>query len=166
MTTQADKRHWSHPKRLALEILGWILIVAGIAALFLPGPGLLLLALGLWVHSQHYEWADRMLDPVKRQAYITAADSVKTWPRIVLSTISAITIGVVGVVWGISPAAPGWWPLREDWWLVGGWGTGVVLIASSFVALGLIVWSYKTFRIDKDQTLEEVLHDKGLDEDD
>lgn len=165
MTTEADKKNRSRSKRLAMEILGWVLVVAGIAALVLPGPGLLLLAAGLWVHSNHYEWADRMLDPVKRQAYKTAADSVETWPRIVMSTLGAIGIGVVGVVWGISPAAPGWWPIDEKWWLVGGWGTGGVLIASAFVALGLLVWSFKTFRIDQDQTLEEILHEKGLDED-
>src|SRR6478752_7907742 len=35
--------------RIGLEVLGWLLLAAGVAALILPGPGLLLLALGLWV---------------------------------------------------------------------------------------------------------------------
>ena len=34
-------------KRLLLEILGWVLLLAGIAALVLPGPGLLLMFAGL-----------------------------------------------------------------------------------------------------------------------
>lgn len=164
MTTDAKRRQRPRTQRVALEILGWVLVLAGVAALVLPGPGLLLLAAGLWVHSQSYEWADRMLDPVKRAAYKGAADSVETWPRIILSSLFAIGISVVGVVWGLEPDAPEWWPIDEKWWLAGGWTTGGVLIASGIVALGLIVWSYKTFRVGHD-TIEHVLAEKGLDED-
>jgi hypothetical protein len=151
-------------QRVALEIVGWVLVVAGIAALVLPGPGLVLLAAGLWVHSHSYAWAERMLEPVKRQAYKTAAESVETWPRIILSSIFAIGVSLVGVVWGLHPDAPSWWPLDEKWWLVGGWGSGAVMICSGIVALGLIIWSFKTFRLQHD-TIEHVLDEKGLDED-
>ena len=34
-------------KRIALESLGWLLLVLGVAALFLPGPGLLGIFAGL-----------------------------------------------------------------------------------------------------------------------
>ena len=34
-------------KRLVLEVVGWTLVVAGIAALVLPGPGLLMVFGGL-----------------------------------------------------------------------------------------------------------------------
>ena len=34
-------------KRIGLEIVGWVLVVAGIAALVLPGPGLLMIAGGI-----------------------------------------------------------------------------------------------------------------------
>ena len=37
-------------------------MLIGIAALVLPGPGLLLLALGLWVLAKNYRWADRLLE--------------------------------------------------------------------------------------------------------
>ncbi len=164
MTTDAKRRQRSRTQRLALEVLGWLLVVAGLAALVLPGPGLLLLAAGLWVHSQSYEWADRMLDPVKRAAYKGAADSVQSWPRIVMSSLFALGISGVGVVWGLHPGAPTWWPVDEKWWLLGGWGTGIVLIASGIVALGLIVWSYRTFRVGH-ETIEHVLEEKGLDDD-
>ena len=69
--------------RIGLEILGWLLLAAGVAALVLPGPGLLLLALGLWVLAKNYQWADKLLDPVKRAAYRGASEGVKTWPRII-----------------------------------------------------------------------------------
>lgn len=153
----------SRTQRIALEIVGWVLVAAGLAALVLPGPGLLLLAAGLWVHSLSYEWAERLLEPVKRQAYKTAAESVETVPRIVFSAILALGICAVGVVWCADPDAPSWWPVDEKWWLVGGWGTGAVLIASGIVALGLIVWSIKTFRM-QGETIEEVLEEKGLED--
>ena len=89
----------SKATRIGLEILGWLLIAAGVAAIVLPGPGLLLLALGLWVLAKNYQWADRLLDPVKRAAYRGAAESVTSWPRIVLSTLLALAIIAVGVVW-------------------------------------------------------------------
>src|SRR5690606_27906994 len=60
-------------KRLLLETLGWVLIVAGLAALVLPGPGLLLLFAGLAVLSQQYDWAERRMHPVREAALRGAA---------------------------------------------------------------------------------------------
>lgn len=156
-------RTTSKAARIGLEILGWLLLAAGVAALVLPGPGLLLLALGLWVLAKNYRWADRLLDPVKRAAYRGAAEGVKTWPRIVMSTVLALGLIAVGVVWGFRPAAPGWWPLAEKWWLFGGWGTGAFLIASGVLALGLLGWSMKNFRYGT-MTLDQVYREHHLSE--
>ncbi len=133
-------------KRVGLEALGWLLVVGGIAALVLPGPGLLALFAGLVLLSQQYEWAERRVEPVKKQALKTAADGVATWPRIVLSCFGVACLIGVGVLWGLRPDAPGWWPVAERWWLAGGWGTGATLIGSGLVALGLVVYSYRNFR--------------------
>jgi uncharacterized protein (TIGR02611 family) len=133
-------------KRLALEGLGWLLVVAGIAALVLPGPGLLALFAGLALLSQQYEWAERRLEPVKRQALKTAADGVASWPRIVMSLLGVLGLIAIGVVWGLHPETPGWWPVAERWWLPGGWGTGSSLIFSGFIALALVAYSYRNFR--------------------
>ncbi len=133
-------------KRIVVEGAGWVMVIAGIAAIALPGPGLLLLFGGLAILSQQYEWAERRVQPVKRKALQTAAESVQSWPRIVLSGLFAVGLAVVGVVWGIRPPAPGWWPLRESFWLIGGWGTGATLIFSSAVALAMLVYSFVKFR--------------------
>jgi hypothetical protein len=158
-----DNGSSSKATRIGLEILGWLLVAAGVAALILPGPGLLLLALGLWVLAKNYEWADRLLDPVKRAAYRGAAEGVKSWPRIIMSTTLALGLIAVGVIWGIRPTAPGWWPLAEKWWLFGGWGTGVFLIFSGLLALGLLGWSMKNFRYGT-MTLDELYRDQKLNE--
>lgn len=153
----------SRPVRLLQEIGGWLLLAAGVAALILPGPGLLLLALGLWLLAENYAWADRLLDPVKRAAFRGAAESVRTWPRIIMSGTLALGLIAIGIFWGIRPPAPSWWPLAEKWWLFGGWGTGAFLIFSGLLALGLIVWSMKNFRYG-DKTLDEVYDEQDIEE--
>ena len=132
-------------RRVGLEALGWLLVVAGVAALVLPGPGLLAIFAGLVLLSQQYEWAERRLEPVKEKALGAAAESVETWPRIVLSTAIALVLVAAGVLWTWRPDAPSWWPLAERWWLVGGWPTGVTQVASGLFAIGMIVYSYRRF---------------------
>ena len=90
-------------RRLVLEIVGWALVVGGIAALVLPGPGLLMVVGGLAVLSEQYEWAERRLEPVKVMAYKAAADGVQTWPRIIASCAGALAIAAVGVYSGVPP---------------------------------------------------------------
>ena len=133
-------------KRLVLETVGWILLIGGVAALFLPGPGLLCVVAGLALLSHQYAWAERRLHPIKTRALEAAADGVATWPRIVMSVSGVVFLVGLGVFWGIKPDAPGWWPLDDKWWLPGGWGTGVSLIVSGALALALMVYSYKNFR--------------------
>ena len=133
-------------KRILLEGLGWILVVVGIAALVLPGPGLLALFAGVALLATQYEWAERRLEPVKNAALRGAADSVRTWPRIVLSVFGVCWLVGLGIYWGHSPPAPSWWPVADKWWLVGGWGTGATLIGSGGLAGAMIVYSYLNFR--------------------
>ncbi|MBC7581660.1 PGPGW domain-containing protein [Aeromicrobium sp.] len=135
-----------HAERVAIEGLGWLLVLVGIAALVLPGPGLLALFAGMALLATQYDWAERRLDPVRKAAFKTAADGVKTLPRIIMSVLFSIGLMAFGVVWGIHPTTPSWWPIADKWWLIGGWGTGGTLIGSGLIALGMIIYSYKTFR--------------------
>jgi hypothetical protein len=134
-------------KRLILETLGWLLIVAGIAALVLPGPGLLMLFAGMVILSQQYDWAEKRLEPIKERALKAAAEGVETWPRIVVSTGIAVVLILCGVLWIWNPPAPSWWPVDESWWLIGGMGTGITQVASGLIAIGTIVYSYRRFRV-------------------
>lgn len=133
-------------KRMATIVLGWLLVIFGVAALVLPGPGLLALAAGLVLLSQQYEWARRRVEPVKQAALKAAAESVQSASKALLTLSGALLVIAVGVVWGIHPPAPGWWPLPDKWWLVGGWGTGATLIFSGIVAIALMIYSWRRFR--------------------
>jgi uncharacterized protein (TIGR02611 family) len=161
-SNREERLQRSRTKRIALEVLGWTLVVVGIVAIPLPGPGLLILALGLYVHSLSYEWAERLLEPVQRQALRAAADGVKTWPRIVMSTLGALWLMALGVVWWVHPDPPGWWPVDERWWLLGGKVTGVVFVCSGIAAIALLGWSMKRFRYggeDVEEYIDEHLPD-------
>lgn len=152
-------------RRIALEVVGWGLLLAGIAALVLPGPGLLMIFAALAVLSQQYEWAERRLDPVKYRALKGAAESVESWPRIVGSSVAAVLLLVAGIVWIRGPEAPGWWPLAEGWWLPGGVATGVTQIASAFIAAALLVYSYRRFHGKPDAVAELEREIEQADED-
>jgi uncharacterized protein (TIGR02611 family) len=145
----------STAKRILVEGLGWILVLVGIAALVLPGPGLLALFAGVALLATQYEWAERRLEPVKKAALRTAADSVKTWPRILMSFAGVCWLIGLGIYWCISPPAPSWWPVDDKWWLVGGIGTGATLIGSGIIAAAMIVYSYLNFRDIKTEQHEE-----------
>jgi len=141
-------------KRVTLEVLGWLLVLAGLAALVLPGPGLLCLFGGLAILSQQYEWADRRLDPVERAALRAAHEGVSTWPRLVASVLGGACLVALGVLWMVDPAVPGWWPLPDGWWLFGGFWTGFSLVASGLISWALIGYSYHRFRVKGEPPVE------------
>jgi len=132
-------------KRVVLESLGWLLLVVGIAAIALPGPGLLGVFAGLALLSQQYEWADRRVEPVKLRALKAAAEGVATWPRIIASLVGVVLLVACGVLWMLKPPAPEWWPVSTFWWLPGGLGTGITQVGSAVIAVVLIVYSYRRF---------------------
>lgn len=132
-------------KRILLEGIGWLLLLAGIAAIFLPGPGLLGIFAGLALLSQQYGWAERRVEPVRLRALRGAAEGVETWPRIVMSVVGAFALAGFGVLWILKPPSPDWWPFSEALWLPGGVWTGVTQLASGAIALALILYSYRRF---------------------
>lgn len=132
-------------RRLVLEALGWLLVLLGLAALILPGPGLVLLVLGVALLAREYEWARRRLTPLRLRAVRAAADGVESPLQLTVSMLAVLGLIGAGVLWIITPAPPGWWPLSASLWLVGGWQTGLTLEFSAAVALTLLVLSYRRF---------------------
>ena len=93
-------------KRIGLEVAGWALLVLGIIAIPLPGPGLLGVFAGLLLLSQQYDWAERRVEPVKMKALLGAAQGVESWPKIILSVLAALALAGAGVFWILGPADP------------------------------------------------------------
>lgn len=154
-------------RRIVLETLGWVLLLLGVAAIFLPGPGLLGIFAGLALLSQQYDWAERRVEPVRLRALLGAAEGVETWPRIIASCLGALILAACGVLWIMKPPAPGWWPLSDTWWLPGGIWTGVTQVGSAVIALALIAYSYRRFhgRPEATDELRRQIRSEGKDRD-
>ncbi|MDX6298563.1 MAG: hypothetical protein QOI51_2420 [Nocardioidaceae bacterium] len=132
-------------RKTGITILGWILLLLGVAAIILPGPGLLLLLLGLVVLSQEYEWAERRVEPVKKKAFDVARQGVSSYPRIAGSALMAAALVAAGVLWGLDPPIPIVGPLGPRL-PFSGWTTGSSIIVSGLIAMALLVYSIKRFR--------------------
>ena len=55
-------------KRIAVTVVGAALLLAGLAMMVLPGPGLLVIILGLAVLATQYAWAAALLERTKGYA--------------------------------------------------------------------------------------------------
>jgi uncharacterized protein (TIGR02611 family) len=55
-------------KRVGVTIAGFVVLIAGVAMLALPGPGWVAIFLGLGILSSEYVWAQRLLHKAKVKA--------------------------------------------------------------------------------------------------
>jgi 2-methylcitrate dehydratase PrpD len=55
-------------KRIAVSVVGGVLVLAGLAMLVLPGPGIIVVAIGFAVLGTEYAWAAAALERTKRTA--------------------------------------------------------------------------------------------------
>lgn len=55
-------------KRIAVSIVGGAFLLAGLAMLVLPGPGILVIAVGFAILGTEYAWAAAALERTKRTA--------------------------------------------------------------------------------------------------
>jgi uncharacterized protein (TIGR02611 family) len=84
--------------RIGVGVVGGLIVVAGLALVPLPGPGWLIVFLGLGILATEFAWAERALDFSRR--------TLRSWLRwlgrqhlAVRGLISLVTVGfVLGVV--------------------------------------------------------------------
>ena len=55
-------------KRVGITVAGFVVILAGVAMLVLPGPGLLVIVAGLAILATEYVWAQRLLKIAQKKA--------------------------------------------------------------------------------------------------
>jgi hypothetical protein len=140
-----DARGAKELRKIAITIVGGVLVLLGVAALVLPGPGLLLLLSGLVLLSREYAWAGRLVEPVRKRAFIIARRGVASYPHILVNALGAAALIAVGVLWVANPAIPTLGPLGPRLPL-GGWETGTTIAGSGVIAMALLVYSTKRFR--------------------
>jgi uncharacterized protein (TIGR02611 family) len=81
--------------RLAVAIAGFLVVCIGIVLIPLPGPGLLVVAVGLFILALEFAWAERLLERTVDRLE-QAAEEVRTSsrPRKVLYAV----LGLAGTI--------------------------------------------------------------------
>ena len=55
-------------KRVAVTVIGLVMVLAGVLMLVLPGPGILTIVAGLAILASEYVWAEKLLHAAKTRA--------------------------------------------------------------------------------------------------
>lgn len=119
-------------RRAAVTLAGVVLLAVGAVLLVAPGPGLIVIALGLLVLGTEYEWARRRASSTLRRARQTA-DQAAARPAALAGT-AAFGMGVValGALLAVERDLPG-----------GGLSTGLSLVFSGLVTLATLGWAIR-----------------------
>ena len=88
------ERHRERSKilRAAVVLAGFVVVLAGLAMLVLPGPGLLVIAIGLALLALEFVWAERVLERTVDQMS-KATDKVKR-----TNLLQRLILGLLGVL--------------------------------------------------------------------
>ena len=94
----SERAAWHHAVvRLARMAIGFAITVLGVIMLPLPGPGMLVIAIGLAVLARDVAWADRMLQLVRRRL---PCDADGKLPHSTIATMVVMTgAGIAFSVW-------------------------------------------------------------------
>ena len=77
-------------RRIAVSVVGTVILVVGLVLLVAPGPGLVVIALALAVFAIEYQWARRNLAAVQARARSAALKTAASR----VATVSAVLFGV------------------------------------------------------------------------
>ncbi len=113
----AARRSVDHGYRIAVGVVGGLVVLAGLATIPLPGPVWLTVIAGLFVLATEFTWAERLLEftkrHVKRWTDWIGAQSI--WVRtLIAAATAAFVYGVLVMtlhVFGVPDWVPGWVPL-------------------------------------------------------
>ncbi|PJN22448.1 PGPGW domain-containing protein [Kitasatospora sp. CB02891] len=129
---EADPSNVHPVARVALGAAGVVLVTVGLVLLVLPGPGMLLLLAGLVLLARAVPAFSRYVEPVRLKAMEGVEASVASRWRIAGSVLAGLGLIGAGVVAILVPSLP-----------LAGWPTGLSLILSGLILLGLLIWSHR-----------------------
>jgi uncharacterized protein (TIGR02611 family) len=87
-------------KRIAVTVVGFVVLAAGVVMMVTPGPGIVVILLGLAILASEWAWAERALDRAKQTGSGALRMATASPIRIMLS-IAATLAGIAAavVVW-------------------------------------------------------------------
>ena len=137
MTVMAELRpgaRWTAPVRAArrtvVTLVGIALLVTGVVLLVAPGPGLLVVALALFVLGTEYDWARRRYDAIRQRAHDLAALAVSRRSSLAVSTGGGLAMVGAGVLLVVIEELP-----------FSGLGAGLTLSAGGLIVLATLLYA-------------------------
>lgn len=104
--TPSDWLRWigRNAKRVLVFIVGVAVLLAGVAMLALPGPGVVVIIVGLVILATEFTWAEKALDRTTATAAgaATKVTGNKSGQRALIASGVGLVIGgiVIAIVWG------------------------------------------------------------------
>ncbi len=134
-------------RRIAVTIVGSVILALGAVLLVAPGPGLLVIALALVVFAVEYEWARRHLATVQARArsaaYRAAASRAAT---------------AAALLFGIGTVGMGGLLIFTDLLPLSGAGAGVGVVIAGLTVLATMGYGMREFRRARLAAEEELAH--------
>ena len=122
-------------RRIALTVVGTVILAVGVVLLVAPGPGLLVILLALIVFGVEYEWARRRLVTVRDKARSAAEKAAASR----VATASAILFGLGAIGLGAGLAFTDLLPLS-------GIATGASVALGGLTVLATTAYSVREMR--------------------
>lgn len=122
-------------RRIAITVVGTVILAVGLVLLVAPGPGLVVIAVALAVFAVEYQWARRHLGTVQARARSTALKAAASR----VGTASAVLFGVAAIGLGVVLICTDLLPFS-------GVGTGVGAAVGGLTVLVTMAYSVRELR--------------------
>src|SRR5512142_2848445 len=94
-------------RRVLVTAVGAVVLGTGVVLLAAPGPGFLVIALGLLILGTEYEWARRHAEAARRKAADLADKAAANRVSASFTVLFALCAMGAGIVWGLVETLPG-----------------------------------------------------------
>jgi uncharacterized protein (TIGR02611 family) len=101
---QSRDRHRARPLvvRILMILVGFTLLLAGLAMLVLPGPAFVVIPVGLALLSLEFAWAEKLLERAVEQGEVAKRKATEATKTQRILGIVATVLGVAALVgWGL-----------------------------------------------------------------
>jgi protein-S-isoprenylcysteine O-methyltransferase Ste14 len=122
-------------RRIAITVVGTVILAVGVVLLVAPGPGLLVIVLALTVFAVEYEWARRRLTAARAIA-ISAAEK----------TAASQIAKVAAVLLGLGALGLAGMLIFTDLLPLSGLGTGISVALAGLTVLAITGYSVRELR--------------------
>lgn len=90
VTLEQAKRHVL--VRLGTIVVGFVVLLGGLAMMILPGPGIVGILAGLGILSRELPWAERVMEYVKKRAKLDELKEQPRWVQVVMWTVTICSV--------------------------------------------------------------------------